>query len=110
MPAPLKTILAPDTFLDGDPADYPHREEAMMEYRALWMGFLMGDSEDHPLNGSRRSPTEESKKRMDELQPLICRGSGPVWKAFRATLPGYNEWWAGTYEDGMKAIKAKLGE
>lgn len=110
MPTPLTVTLAKDAFLDGDPADFPHREEAMAEYRALWMQFLMGTSDVHPLNPERRSPIDEAEKRMDELQSLISRGPGPVWKAFRATLPGYNEWWGGTYEDGVQLMKEKFGE
>ena len=90
----MQALGPDDPWLDGDPEDFPHREEAMAEYRALWTQFLMGESEQDYVPG-KPGPTMDARTRMDELQPLICRGPGPVWRAFRATLPGFQEWWDG---------------
>lgn len=79
--------------MDGDPADFPHREEAMAEYRALWMQFIWGGQNEPDYVPGKLAPTEEARLRMDELQPLICHGPGPLWQAFVATLPGFKEWW-----------------
>ena len=95
-----------DPFLDGDPEEFPHREEAMAEYRALWLQFLGGMSED--LLG-RPGPVAASQKRMDELQLLICHGPGPLWRSFRATLPGYAEWWGEANSVAAAVIRAKVG-
>ena len=95
-----------DPLLDGDPEDFPHREEAMAEYRALWLQFLGGLSEE--MLG-RPGPTLAAQKRMDELQPLISHGPGKVWRAFRETLPGYVEWWGGAYDTVEALIRASRG-
>lgn len=94
-----------DPFMDGDPADFPHREEAMAEYRALWIQFIWGGQTEPDYVGNKPAPTEEARLRMDALQPLICHGPGPVWRAFTATLPGFREWW-----DGVAAIANEIHE
>ncbi len=100
-----KRELTPEQerYLDGDPADFPHRESAMAEYRALWNQFLMGESEPDLL--CRRMPTMEAQRRMDYLQEQISRGPGPIWKKFAATMPGYLEWWGGFEEMGRSMIE-----
>lgn len=99
MQAPLTPEQA--ARLDGTPEEFPHREAAMAEYRALWLGFLMGESE--PAIGDMKCPTENVRRRMDELQLMIARGPGPVWKAFAASLPGYLEWW-GNFDKTAKTL------
>lgn len=73
--------------LDGDPADFPEREQAMVEYREAWMGWL-GSWGSSRQDRWRRKTLET---RMDELQLKISRGPGPIWKNFKATLPGWEE-------------------
>lgn len=99
-----KMDLTPERerYLDGDPADFPNRESAMAEYRALWNQFLLGESE--PDFGGRRMPIEDSRRRMDSLQEQISRGPGPVWKKFTASMPGYLEWWGGVEDMGRSMI------
>lgn len=110
MPTPLRSVLVDDpndVFMDGDPADFPHREEAMAEYRALWLQFLMGTSEPL-LSGGSRVPTEDARKRMDDLQLLICHGPGKVWRDFKTSLPGYAEWWDGVADAAVEHIDRKF--
>lgn len=105
---PKVVILSPDDpFLDGDPVDFPSREEAMAEYRLLWLDFLQGKSEVY--FGDRLAPVEESRVRMDALQSSICRGPGPLWRDFVATLPGFQEWWDGTATDITETYMEKVG-
>lgn len=94
------------------PEDYPAVCDAMDDHRLAWMAFLQGESDPSPAfrrnplaialgipGADRRWPTQEQKDRMDaaRCRILSARGRGNagkiVWKAFKATLPGYNEWW-----------------
>jgi hypothetical protein len=76
--------------LDGNPADFPEREQAMEEYRLAWQGWLGSWGSSRQERWRRK--TLESQ--MDELQLKISRGPGPIWKNFKASLPGYDEHWA----------------
>lgn len=100
----VSTLDPDDPFLDGDPADFPMREEAMAEYRALWLDFLQGHTDPNYI-GRRSAPVEESRRRMDELQPLISRGPGRVWRDFARSLPGYQEWWEGATTEALAEIQ-----
>lgn len=97
----LKILTEEDPFLDGNPEDFPQREEAMLEYRALWTAFLMGSSE---KSGAFLIPALELRNRMDELQLQISYGPGKVWQDFKKSMPGYNEWWNGLEQDILKTI------
>lgn len=77
----------------------------MAEYRALWLQFLSGVSQEQL---GRPSPVEASQKRMDELQSLISHGPGKVWREFRATLPGFVEWWGGMEEAVDAVLRVKF--
>jgi len=74
-----------DERLNGNPQDFPHREEAQNIYRALWACWLIS-----------RNPEEKTslEEEMDAQQLRISRGPGSVWRAFAASLPGFNAWWA----------------
>jgi hypothetical protein len=86
--------------LNGTPEEFPHREEAKAEYRALWLAFLSGDSEEIFIG---KVPSQEARSRMDALQPLISHGPGSVWREFADSLPGYNEFWGATLSRGTNA-------
>lgn len=98
-----------DPFLDGDSEDFPRREEAMAEYRALWLDFPQGHSEPGYI-GDRPGPVESSRRRMDDLQRLISRGPGRVWREFTDTLPGYKEWWFGSINSMTSQFPRASGE
>jgi len=99
-----------DVYLDGKPEDFPEREAAMEEYRALWFEFLRGASQEFLPGCDRRFPTNDMMLRMDVLQTKIARGPGPVWKGFAASMPGYLEWWEGAYDDAMTAFRKQFPE
>lgn len=100
-------LASNDPFLDGEPEEFPHREAAMAEYRALWIGFLMGQVEPNYV-GDKPGPTADARARMDELQPLISRGPGRVWREFADSLPGFQEWWGDTASRLEAGITVKL--
>lgn len=66
------------------------------EYRNCW-------------NAWRSMQTQEGKRameqEMDRLQPMIAPGPGPEWDEFKATLPGYNEFWSAFAENAMSQIE-----
>jgi hypothetical protein len=76
-------------------------EEAQAMYRVAWTGWLQFTTEEarHIL-----------EQRMDEVQSFRTSTghSGPEWKAFIDTLPGYRDAWDRTYNDAMSMVN-KLG-
>ena len=94
--------------MDGRPEDFPDRQEAMIEYRALWLAFLGGESEPFIADLRSRYPTEIACRRMDVLQTLISRGPGRVWREFAATLPGFDEWWGNSTKEIVSKFESKL--
>lgn len=68
--------------LDGTEVEFPHRQEAMRNIRAMWSGWLvLGDL------GAR----DELAVAIADERIRICHGPGPLWRSFAATLPGYSE-------------------
>jgi len=83
--------------LDGEHEDFPNREEAMQEYRLLWLSWLA-------QWGSRQQSRWRKQAleiRMGELQLEVCVGPGPLWFDFARTLPGFVEFW-GNLEWGLR--------
>ena len=77
--------------LDGDPKDFPKREEAMQKYREAYVLrrrlIARGLSHDEPAILSL-------ERQMDSLQTQISRGPGPLWREFFDSLPhGPIRWW-----------------
>lgn len=72
--------------LDGTPAEFPNRSEAMTLYRVYWSAWLAA-----PESTSRKA----LEAAMDEEQVRIAHGPGPLWRAYCNTLPGYAEVWEG---------------
>ena len=70
--------------LDGTPTEFPHRNEAMNLYRQCWLSFLFC---------TNPKVRKDLMQTMDETQSDICRGPGPLWDTFVASLPGYLEFW-----------------
>lgn len=64
------------------------REQAVEMYRAAWL-----------MHQQTPDVRWELQLRMDELQPKIAPGPGPVWLAFAQTLPGFLEFWATWHKD-----------
>lgn len=58
--------------------------EAKEQYRSTWTTYCLC-----PDPVQKRA----LEKLMDSLQPQICLGPGPEWKAFAKTLPGFLEFW-----------------
>lgn len=67
-------------------------EAAKERYRETWIDW---QTETNPM---RKAHLEG---RMDAFQESICRGPGPEWTAFKATLPGYNEYWGSWLEQEL---------
>lgn len=89
-----------DAALDGTDAELPDRQAAMEEYRALWARYLMA------LAGSTEDERERLRRAMDRVQCRIAHGPGPIWRAFRASLPGFEAYWQGWREDTLQAGRA----
>lgn len=82
--------------LDGTPEEFPHRQEAMGIYRALWATYtLTTDTE----------TKKELEEAMDVEQCRICRGPGPLWQGFADSLPGFREFWARFDRECAEKIK-----
>jgi hypothetical protein len=67
--------------LDGPETEFPHRREAMRNIRALWGGWLVTRGMDRDIMAYA----------IEGERFRVCRGPGPLWEAFAATLPGYAE-------------------
>lgn len=90
-----------DTHLDGDPADFPHREEAQQNYRTLWAAFVLCTNAEHQ---------KLLAQQMDNEQLRISRGPGPLWRAFADTLPGFRNWWARQTYEFLEQMERKLSK
>ena len=71
--------------LDGSLEEFPCREEAQKQYASLWRLFLEYRND--------RDVSKQISRRLDYWQSQICKGPGPLWKSYVATLPGYTEYW-----------------
>lgn len=67
-----------DQELDGTDEQYPNRQAAVKAYREMYLRHR------YSRDMTERLVLERS---MDAKQPEICRGPGPVWQKFFATLP-----------------------
>lgn len=83
--------------LDGDATEFPHRAEAMLLYRTYWEAWLVTSNPEHK---------HLLEVEMDAEQLRISRGPGPLWRAYRATLPGYMEVWGKFSASTREAIDA----
>lgn len=83
--------------LDGTPAEFPHREEAMSNYRAMWGAYIMTKNPELQ---------QELETGMDAEQLRICRGPGPIWQEFTKTLPGFHQFWASLGQEMVGKIRS----
>ncbi len=79
-------------------------EEAQTTYRAAWQSYLFAKTERERDMWART---------MDDAQMHCVKSGrpGPEWDAFRATLPGFNEFWDGckaSFDLKVKAMREKL--
>lgn len=82
-PADLTAATPLQNPLDGSCVEYPHRSEAMSTYRLLWLSWLWASDETR----------QTLQNAMDEEQPRISKGHGPLWSEFGRSLPGHTEFW-----------------
>lgn len=78
------------------------KQEAQAAYRAAWRSWCFA-----------KTPADKkaAEQAMDAVQEGCVDGGrpGPEWDAFKATLPGYNEHWAGLAEECERMIKKMFG-
>lgn len=118
LPDTLSEVAESDLLLSKDPDEFyraadellkkhaqPQAEmtsdEAKEVYRNAWMQWCLC-----------QDPTEKEKFEvlMDGAQSSITPRPGSVWDAFKETLPGYNEFWAGLKIESLAKIRATFGD
>lgn len=78
------------------------QQQAMDEYRVIWITFLGGASEPFLPGSALRYPLSTARVRMDELQNRIAER----WEAFADTLPGYRAWWGSMAAEFASPVEA----
>ena len=74
-------------------------DEAKQAYRDAWQNYCL-------CQDPKRK--EELERVMDGLQPKICRGPGPEWDEFSASLPGFREFWNRWVAEIREKAEAKI--
>lgn len=81
----------------SDVADARLRRACQETYRAAWLAFYELLQLAPGISADLMTAKGRMQKLMDSVQPFCCADGRPCaeWDAFKATLPGYNEFWAG---------------
>jgi len=89
-----------DNNLDGKPESFPLREFAKVEYRTLWISYLLLWD---------RDKADTLSSRMEELQDQICLGPGPMWQEFANSLPEFSRYWNRVTDEYEAMIESRDG-
>lgn len=76
--------------------DFARLRRACQEaYRAAWLQYFGLLKATPGISSDEMTAKGRLQRLMDNLQPFCCQDGRPCeeWRAFTATLPGYNDFW-----------------
>lgn len=79
----------------SDLGDARLRRACQETYRAAWLKYFELLKATPGISADEMTAKGRLQRLMDSVQPYCCQDGRPCdeWRAFTATLPGYNDFW-----------------